>query len=816
MKKKKLFLVLVGLSTLFVSCGSKVESSTSNTSLSEISSDSSEDIKKLNFENVYFEDKIIPYDGEKHVLDEVKGAPENTSIIYSGRSEFTDVGEYEATAKLSKEGYNDKILSAKLKITAIEFSEYKYESKKVTYDGKDHFNDIQIIGFLPEGTITKQEVRNENNEIVTKAIEIGTYSYTCTITNKNYVSKEFKATLTIAKQRKDLPVFASSDGMIYFANGLHSSYLYSYSLTEGLLNLIDYSTPKEFNKYNNNTPVFISNSLFFNSVKEVSAAETNILYTDTNIDDFIKQNDYVYYYSSNSLTASKSGIYKVDASDSNNEPIVTKVFEGKSDNLCIYNDYLYFTNGNDHDYIYKMELTSFTPSLVLKEKVHEFVIHNDKLFCTVNGVVNDYIGYIELNSSSNTLVKLTDSSGEFLSVYDNNLYFNYTDLFGIVDPSARGIYRININTKVKTHLINSEGVNGFDVVSSDEIVYTDITDLHLYKYNISTNQKVDLLNDFTAPEVKPFNTGGKTCSFGNKIYYLNMYAGKTLFVFDETTQTQTQLTSNKVEDFYIYDGVIYFNQVKMLVNNDLYAADLISGSEAVELNSNDIRNIVCDGKYIYATHYNFAGIASGISRMNMDGSEYVKFSEINGAKNYIIKNDRLYYINCSTGQDNGNIEYININDISLTSSKLKGEVLSKEIKNVKQFIFDNNDIFYIYNGTIENSIRRSDFISLGEGTKIASAKTNPNELVLQGDYVYYYSYVATSLNDSGFYRVKKNASEDKTQELICAYDSKYYGSAFAVSESNNLYFLNYIPKLILGDAHFYQIDLNSNNVTKIS
>ena len=36
------------------------------------------------------------------------------------------------------------------------------------------------------------------------------------------------------------------------------------------------------------------------------------------------------------------------------------------------------------------------------------------------------------------------------------------------------------------------------------------------------------------------------------------------------------------------------------------------------------------------------------------------------------------------------------------------------------------------------------------------------------------------------------------------------------SNSGYLYFLNYIPKLALGDAHFYQLDLNSKTVAKIS
>lgn len=295
-----------------------------------------------------------------------------------------------------------------------------------------------------------------------------------------------------------------------------------------------------------------------------------------------------------------------------------------------------------------------------------------------------------------------------------------------------------------------------------------------------------------------------------------MYAGKTLYVYDESSQKTSQLTSNKVEDFYIYNDIMYFNQVTLFTNNDLYAVNIKMGGEAYKISSNDIRKLTCDGTYLYGTHYNFAGVSGGIARMKLDGSEYIKFSDVNGAKNLTIKDNKLYYINCGTGQDNGNIEYILLKDISSTSTKLTGTRLSKDIKNVKQFIFEDNNIYYIYNGTIDNSIRRTDFTSLNEGVKLASSKTNPNEMILKDDYIYYYSYAASAVSSAGFYKVNKNATSDGTQELIVGYDSKYYGSNLSISSDNKLYFLNYIPKLLLGDAHFYQIKLDTKVVLKIS
>lgn len=816
MKKKYFFLIPALLGLFITSCGgtpSNPSGGGNEPGTSSISGDGS-DPAKLDFTGVSFESATYTYDGNPHILAEVSGAPENTTITYTGRNQYTDAGSYTATAKLVKDGYNDKTLSATLTINKASLTGFSYESKSVKYDGADHFNDIQLVGVLPNGTTKNETVKDSNGATVTSAIEVGVYTYTCVLTNKNYITETLTATLTIKAQKKDMPVFVASDGTIYFANGLHNSYLYSLSSSE--LKLIDYSSPKEFNKYNSSSALFIAGSTFLNSVKQVNAGSTSVLYTDSNIDDFVRYSDNVYYYSSNALKTSKSGIYKVDSTDSNNEPIVTRVFEGKSDNLAIYGGNLYFTNGNDHNYIYKMNLSSNATSLVMSEKVHEFTINSNKLYCTVNGLLNDYIGVLDLSGSATEPTKLTNAAGEFLTVKNGYLYYNYTDLFSAIDSSKKGVWRISTSGGPAEQLLAIEDVNGFDVESSNSLVYIDGTNLHLYRFNLSTLDMTDLLRGFVAPESTPLNTGGQTVSLGTKTYYLNMYAGKTLYVYDESSKKSSQLTTNKVEDFYVYNNIMYFNQVTLLTNNDLYAVNLATGGEAEKISSNDVRNMTSDGSYLYATHYNWAGTAGGLSRMRLDGSEYVKFSEVNGAKNLTIKDGKLYFVNCATGQDNGYIEYITLSSITSTSEGLESTRLSNNIKNVKQFAFDGNNIFYIYNGTLDNSVRRTDFSSLGEGTKLASSQTNPNEILLNGNYVYYYSYAATAASKAGFYRVSKTASADGTQELILGYDSKYYGSNLSISSAGYLYFLNYIPKLLLGDAHFYQINLNSKAIIKIN
>ena len=815
MKKKLLILLPVCLGLFLSACNAGGGSTTPTSDNMDSGTESGGGPTKSDFSNVAFESATYTYDGQPHILAEVSGAPENTTITYIGREAHTDVGTYNATAKLVKDGYNDKTLTATLTINKATFTGYTYESKSVKYDGEEHIDDIQLVGILPQGTTVNEVVKDSNGAVVTSAIDVGTYDYLCTITNSNFNTLTLTAQLTIKAQRKDMPVFVAGDGTIYFANGLHDSYLYS--LSGSTLNLIDYSAPKEFNRYNSSSALFIAGSMLLNSVKEVKSGTSSVLYTDSNIDDFVKQSDTVYYYSSNALRSAKSGIYKVDATNTSGEPVVTKVFEGKTDNLAIYGGNLYFTNGNDHDYLYKMNLSTYATSLVMEENVHEFTINSNRLYCAVNGLLNDYIGYLDLSGSSTTPTKLTNAAGEFLTVKNGYLYYNYTDLFSVIDPSVKGIWRISANGGDPEQLLANDGVNGFDVESSTSLVYIDATNLHLYRHNISTHASTDLLNGFVAPESTPLNTGGQTISLGTKTYYLNMYAGKTLYVYDESSKRNSQLTTNKVEDFYIYDGIMYFNQVTMLTNNDLYAADLTVGGEAEKINSNDVRNMVSDGTYLYATHYNWAGMAGGLSRMRLDGSDYVKFSEVNGAKNLTIKGDKLYYINCDNLATNGDMEYIDLSTITATSEDLEGTTLSSKLKNVSQFIFENEMIYYSYEGTIKNYIARTNFADLGNNSaQLASSKTHPRDMLLNGNYIYYYSYASTAASSAGFYKVSKNVTADGTQELLVACDSRYYGSNLSISDSGNLYFLNYIPKLLQGDAHFYQIYLANKAVTKIN
>lgn len=138
------------------------------------------------FTGVTLSDKTVTYDGEAHSLTVSGEVPSGASVTYTGNGQ-TNAGEYTVSAKISKEGYNDLTLSAKLKINKARFTGITFEEKEVAANGGEQ--SITVSGTLPAGTL----VTYQNN----KGTEKGTYNAVATLTNPNYETATLNATLTI-------------------------------------------------------------------------------------------------------------------------------------------------------------------------------------------------------------------------------------------------------------------------------------------------------------------------------------------------------------------------------------------------------------------------------------------------------------------------------------------------------------------------------------------------------------------------------------------------------------------------------------------
>ena len=145
---------------------------------------------KEDFKNVYFDDVTVTYDGLEHILGNVRGAPLGTTITYIGKEAHIDVGSYEATALLVKEGFNDKTLKATLTINKASFENITFADASFEYDGAAH--SIYVTGAPSFATVTYS-----NNG----KTDIGTYTVTATISATNYVALTKTATLRITGKK---------------------------------------------------------------------------------------------------------------------------------------------------------------------------------------------------------------------------------------------------------------------------------------------------------------------------------------------------------------------------------------------------------------------------------------------------------------------------------------------------------------------------------------------------------------------------------------------------------------------------------------
>ena len=169
------------------------ESTSSEDPSSDVSSEdasseesSSEEVLLDFGENVKLNDKTVTYNGEEQTLT-VENLPEGAVVTYEGTHKFTNAGEYTIRATVSKEGYNDKVVSAKLTIAKAKV-EVPTAKTNLVYTGE------AIVGV-------------EANALCTvtggSAVEAGTHEATVTLkdTNNYEWASEFdgKVTYTIAK-----------------------------------------------------------------------------------------------------------------------------------------------------------------------------------------------------------------------------------------------------------------------------------------------------------------------------------------------------------------------------------------------------------------------------------------------------------------------------------------------------------------------------------------------------------------------------------------------------------------------------------------
>ena len=737
------------------------------------------------FENLAFEGKSITYDGNSHSL-EVKNLPDGATVEYTNNDKKS-VGNYDVTAKVSKEGYETKTLTAKLIIIAADMQGIVFEGDSFEFDDKPHT--VSITGSLPEGSIVTYSCK-EDATITNTIQKPGKYTIKATITNDNYNKVEIVAVFNITS-KEELRHITKFGDKIYFQNTLDKDRLYSYDTTNGV------------KKINNNKPQYFTsfqNKLYYRSDSSLAPAIVALESTNQtttilpNNAEYICDDEQYIYYSDNSMFG-ENGIYRLSITESNIVP--QKLYDGKSYFLQVIGDNIYFADGKNSkklSSIRKDLVNQTTATLVVDHKIKELTSNSDSLFYTVNNLAGDYISQYKISSNKET--KLTSDAGKYLTVANNELYYVNGDLLNS-NLFGKGIYKTAINIAKDS---SKAGVLAIASAYKDypiSSLYYDCGNLYfyesytkkLYSYNTTSEKLTDLLKDFVVPEDSVLLAKkGAVCPYGDKVYYQNQYDNNNLYLYDPKTGSNVRITSTAVDDLYIYKDYLYYRQVSYFVNKDLYRVNIKTGGQPEEISKEDCGELEIFDDKIYYTNY--SGV-NEIHMMNLDGSEDKVICK-DGAYNLRVYNNKLYFIVNAKAATTGYIHYIDLNDPTLTDHKIdKIRTSYFEINNDKIYL---RHLFGLAYAEKELAVMDLD----GKNLTTVQEKRDPNSFVIVDDVIYYNNDVTGSYSVNSF-NLKTN--EDKViKKEVYASNIQYV--------NGKLYYQSYLLGGTLGDGHFYELALD--------
>lgn len=762
-------------------------------------------INKINFSGITFTDSSLTYDGKAHTL-EVVGLPAIATVSYSANGPFTDVGVYPMSATIKATGYNDLVLNATLTIINADILGMSFSSDKFEYDGRSHA--IYVSGTLPTGasvTYSCSKVEGMENS----AVEVGKYPISALITAPNFNNLTLDATLEVYATEENRSIVQIGNNL-YFQNAQDNDKLYTYNSTDGV-NRLTNDIPYYLTTNGSNKLYYKSGSLFLSSFKSydtsATSEQTSILGSINA--SYIIINGSAAYYAVNDITNSKSGIYKLDLSSSDNSPVLLS--QGKAKYLQYDNAYLYFADGLNDWKLAKQSISGTERINVVDKAIKNLYLYNSVCYYTVDALLGNYIEKYTI--SSGVAIKLTCDAGCNLVVVGNTLYYVNTD-FLTSAFIGNGIYSVSINIASNNSLPGAKvidgGENGLSSLAylGGYLYYYQVNGYKLMKYDLSSQTSTDLLDGFVTPDETPLSLGSHTDIYGDIVYFLNLYEDKTLWSYHTVTGTLSKLTSNKVTDFSVIGDYLYLNQVSKLVDNDLFRVSLKMGGSPELISTNDANDIVSDGTNLYYVEENVAGVDTAIHQCGLDGSNDTVIYD-KGAYNLQIYNNVLYFIVNKAASAYG---YINKIDLANIAAPVAINDLETSC-----FVLNNGYFYFRELYGLAWAFKRLSKISIDGNSGyvvLISDSTDPIHIAVDDNYIYYYNYAESALSSAGLYHIGKNATDQISSKLL-ACNTTYYCSSLLVHD-NIIYFINYYLAGALGDSHFYQIKRLDSTLKQIA
>ena len=223
-----------------------------------------QDPAKQDFTGIVFNGLETDYDGNPHTIT-ATGMPSGANVVYTNEGPYVDAGEYNITVKITKDGYNDYTKTVTLKINKIDFKNVEFRNESFEFDNKPH--SIYIVGTLP--TTARVEYSSNVQGVTNTATNIGSYTITATITEKNHNTLVLTAVLKITANDEERFMGFADNGVLYFQNALDNNYFYLYDTNTKQIKKVSSDNVVDIINYGNNGVMYVSKTLVISSIKTV-------------------------------------------------------------------------------------------------------------------------------------------------------------------------------------------------------------------------------------------------------------------------------------------------------------------------------------------------------------------------------------------------------------------------------------------------------------------------------------------------------------------------------------------------------------------
>ncbi len=706
-------------------------------------------IEKANFTGITFQGKTVTYDGTEHVLAIAGTLPDGASVSYENEK-GTNAGTYAATATLSRENYNTKILNATLTINKADIPDglITFSDAEVEYDGLSH--SLVIVGAVPNGCSVVYTYNGETRDSVTAG---GDYTVVATVSGQNHNARQYTAKLTIKTTEKQLWSVMIGN-VVYFQNPLDNDTLYKYA--DGTLTKIgndeaNYLTAVGNDLYFTSKGLLSSNIKKLTTAQEVSTSNPSAVYS-ANAQYLAVSDEYLYFAVNSLLGGEKNGIYRYSLS-AEDDTLATQIYKGNASWLCVYGSSVYFAAGSSKGKLCSIPTaggaaTEYTSDLLTDRNITEMIINGSTLYLNIGSATKGYaLHRIDLPTS--TITKLTCDAGKNLTVIGNTLYYVNSDLL-TSSVFGKGVYKVLTGA--------SGSLPGMKIV--DEQVYSltgDGTKLYYYRhankhlmcYNLSDDTATDIMADFIPVDNTYVMGYAETKEYGGEIYYINNRDGGAIYKYNPMTKGHFKVIADACADFWFHDGYMYYSKY-VLTNYDLYKLDMKGGSDPVRVSKNRIDALTFDGDYIYfvdngATANRIRRVPASSLDFDTDAVQVGK-DNVNYRSLFVLDGKLYYCTNPTVGYKN----FCSI-DINNFTDKTAGTKIGLG----EMFTFVGGK-FYVYNQK-DKTVYSYD-PTTGAMKNALATKVEIVDMVNDGTNVYYASNTSGS---EGLYKfdIRSNTSE---------------------------------------------------------